>query len=223
VSNPGTDPLDRLFHEAIGRAGGLFGTQYERIGEQEALHYLGALVENGREHWLETLRTLHVPLPDPARTIAALFACIREESLFTDPSFAFSLRLALCDVTAAAMREKADAEELLRRRIDGVFPENLRRRIRLQVHEDVLKDHADGKDLVPSQEAIRRHFEERRKATSQSATRPPAQAVRNPGTDTWLEPCPGCGLEKRCDKKTKWFRCKPCGFDQAYPFESASV
>jgi len=37
-------------------------------------------------------------------------------------------------------------------------------------------------------------------------------------THTELVPCPDCGLEKRCDAKTKNFRCK-CGFESPFPLE----
>lgn len=40
----------------------------------------------------------------------------------------------------------------------------------------------------------------------------------NQGTETWLVSCPGCGLEKRVDRRTKRFRCKQCDFDQPFPF-----
>jgi hypothetical protein len=34
------------------------------------------------------------------------------------------------------------------------------------------------------------------------------------GTMTVLVPCPKCRAEKRCDKSTKRFRCKSCGFTE---------
>ena len=218
----GLDPLDRFFREAVRRAG-LFGNQSERISEQEALHYLGVLVEHGKEQWLEFLLEANVSLPDPEGAIADLFACIKEDSLFTDPSFAFSLRLALCHVTLVAIEEKKDSRELFDRRIDEIFPEELRERIHRYVFGNLLKDHDEGKSIVPSQEEAARHFEERRKAVLGPSV---AQALmrssaRNLGTNTWMEPCPNCGLEKRCNKRTRQFRCKPCGFDQPYPFKPA--
>ena len=219
----GLDPLDRFFREAVRRAG-LFGNQSERISEQEALHYLGALVEQGKERWLETLREQNVPLPDPEGAITDLFSCINEDSLFTDPSFAFSLRLALCHVTLVAIEEKKDSRELFDRRIDEIFPEELRERIHRYVFANMLKDQDDGKSIVPSQEEAARHFEERRRAVRPLATQTPMRSSsgRNLGTNTWMEACPNCGLKKRCDKRTRQFRCKPCGFDQPYPFTPAS-
>ena len=217
----GSNPLDQFFREAVRRAG-LFGNQSERISEQEALHYLGALVEHGKERWLETLREQNVPLPDPEGAITDLFSCINEDSLFTDPSFAFSLRLAMCKVTVVAIEEKKDWKELFSRRIDGIFPEELRKRIRRYVFANMLKDHDDGKSIVPSEEEVARHFEERRRAIEPFATQAPIRSsARNLGTNTWMEACPNCGLKKRCDKRTRQFRCKPCGFDQPYPFKPA--
>lgn len=222
MPKPESDPLDLFFRQTVLRAGGLFGNQPERIGEQEALYCLGALVENGKKQWLEILREQNVPLPDPEGAIADLFACINEDSLFTDPSFAFSLRLALCNVTAVAIEEKKDWKELFNRRIDEIFPEELRERIHRHIFVNMLKDHDDGKSIVPSQEEIERHFKERRRALGPFVAQIPMRSVRNLGTETWKEACPNCGVEKRCDHRTKRFLCKPCGFDQPYPFKLAS-
>lgn len=41
--------------------------------------------------------------------------------------------------------------------------------------------------------------------------------LRIMGTNSWLDTCPVCKTERRCDAKTKWFRCK-CG-EQSYPFK----
>ncbi len=221
MSGQQLDPLNLFFRDVKRRARDLFGNQSEYISEQEALHYLGALVENGKGYWLEFLRKHNVYLPDPEGAIADLFACINEDSLFTDPSFSFSLRIALCRVTLGAIEEKGDFKALLHRQIDEIFPEELRERIYRYVLGDMFKDHDDGKNIVPSQEEVARHFEERRKTLGPFVTQTPTRSVINLGTDTWMEACPNCGLEKRCDKRTKRFRCKTCGFDQPYPFRPA--
>lgn len=217
-----SNPMGQFSAEVERRVGTLFGTQYERMGEQEALLYLGALIENGKEKWFAILRQENVPLPDPEGAIAHLFTYIKEEALFTDPSFAFSLRLALCYATVVAIKEQGDSKALFRCRIDEIFPEDLCERIFQLAYDNILQDQKNGKEVVPSREEIDRHFAKRRGVIISSVRQTVTRSVRHSGTDTWMEACPGCGLEKRCDHRTRRFHCKSCGFDQPYPFEPAS-
>lgn len=220
MSGQSRDPLNRFFNEVTARSG-LFGIPQQRMSEKEALLCLGVIVETGKKKMCEIIGISWEKL---AADIKVFFLVVSEETLFNDPTFAFSLRLAFCNTAGAALEVKEDANEAFGNRIAEVFPDHLCVPIYKYAFAAILKDLKAGKGIVPPEEEIAKHFEERRKAAKPFMTdaRPSMQPNRHTGTNTWMEPCPDCGLEKRLDKRTKRFNCKQCGFDQPYPFKPAS-
>lgn len=232
MSAPEPDPLDLFFRQAVLRAGGLFGSRPAQIGKKEALLCLGLLVEVGRKRCIEVMRHQGISGKNIESVVEYLLAQTGETVLFTDESFAFSLRLAFYHAAIEAINQPAGEdkplEELLAHQINGIFPERLHDRILGHIYTNVIKDYGDDslRKNVPSQTEIKKHLEERRiafrEALKETAPKIPTPPVIKHGTDTWMEPCPSCGVEKRCDKRTRRFHCKPCGFDQPYPFKPAS-
>ncbi len=197
------------------------------VEKEEALAYLGTLVEFGKEHWLATLRDENIQLPpgEPERIITDTLTIIEDkEILFTNPSFAFSLRLAICKIAS----DERDWKPMFLKRLVKIFPEELADRLWVYAVHSIICDGKAGKDVVPSREQINAHLERRRQIILSHAPEQPYIRTGNPmasrslGTHTRLEKCPQCGLEKRCDAKTKRFRCKQCDLDQPYPFQPAS-
>ncbi len=220
MSGHTANPLDTFLREVAELSG--MRPQPQRISEKEALICLEVYVETGKESCIKA--TEASPFEVDA-AVKDLFKIIKEETLFTDPTFAFSLRLAYCNVVAEAIKEGKETESVFEARINETFPKELGERILEQFFENVRTDYAGGKEIVPTSEEIDKHFRERRKAIAPFAMQGRTATLRqnrNTGTNTWMEPCPDCGLEKRLDKRTKRFNCKKCDFDQPYPFKPAS-
>jgi len=198
------------------------------LEKEERLCYLGILVELGKGHCIAALRDAITQLSaEEAERLIAVSSIPREEYeevLFTDPSFAFSLRLTICKITS----EEPNWKPAFLKRLLEIFPGELAERLWVHAVYNITLDLKAGKDIVPSRDQINSHLEHRRQillshapGRLQNRTGKPVMQ-RGSGTHTWIEPCPKCGLEKRCDAKTKNFRCKNCGFDQPYPFKPAS-
>ena len=171
--------------------------------------------------WIEITKRAGLILEDPDQIISDLFACVREEAFFTNPVFRFSLRLGVCRLLQQVVELDEPVEKWrteFRELIWDIFPENLQMKI-WDYTFDSLEKFQKLIDVFPSDEERKQHQENRKKLVPGQNTpqpQPLKQRFSKPGTDTWMVACPDCGTEKRCDKRTKRFRCKTegCDFDK---------
>lgn len=191
--------------------------------EELALTILGFMVEIGKKR-LTSDGTISA---EDEPEIRKLLLCVNEESYFRDERFSFSLELGIVKAIAEAktiLPRDPTTEELgttLLERLQEIFPEDLARKLLIYALKNFVNGVHQPKSKEEFEEKIRKHFQQRQEIrekyypADKISSRP--TTPRLSGTDTWVVSCPQCGQEKRCDAKTKRFRCKKCSFDKPYP------
>ncbi len=202
------------------------------IPEDLAILLLGTVVERGKGFFLEAIAKEGILQAEGEKELRKLICSTKEGQLFVNPFFSFSLHLGIIavvtDVEKTLDRELNHKElwAAFKIRLEDIFSQDLADRL----FEYSLHNFPFFKPQTPEEwkKKVAEHFEFREKTWGRyfglGATPPLTQLKRHSGTETWLEPCPKCGLKKRCDKNTKNFRCNPpqgCGFNKPYPFPSA--
>ncbi len=167
--------------------------------ESVALCILESLVERGTEELGQ-------------KSITEALLCVREECYVTDESFSFSAYIGMLDCA-----RKKDPAVAFVRRLMRIFPDTLMEKIYKLGQDSVKKYNGLSKEEFLAR--WQKHQENRSRVLQEYFGNVPAKVnpARIGGTATRLVRCPKCKTEKRCDSKTKQFRCK-CGFQTAYPF-----
>ncbi len=201
------------------------------MNSEEALCHLGMLVERGKKTFVNTCSECGYRNPEETATqeINKILLIVPEEKLFSDKDFSLSLHLGLLWLFR---EDKKNFENNFLKRLLEIFPQTLPEKL-YKYAEELEVERAKGllnQNEEEKKEAERKLREKenllyaKRKKIVSSAIkhlnerRPPAA-----GTESILVPCPKCGLEKRCFKNTKRFRCKRCGYENpTYRYGSAS-
>ena len=195
----------------------------ERIGinlmpEESAITLLGMVFEHGKEFFLEGIQKEDFPRETGKQELRKLLLCISEESLLSDPYFSLSLylgSLSSIDRTEKILGRELRGEEgsaAIKIALDDIFPSALSEKL----FQCLLKNYQLFSKLTNEEfkEKLREYYERQKKTFPKPGLENKSKCM-SVGTDTWLVPCPNCSLEKRCDARTKRFRCK-CGLEKPY-------
>lgn len=152
-----------------------------------------------------------------------LFDMVNHEKLLHDADILISLRLLIVPI----INEKGDdwTVELVKK-LAQALPLRSVTALSLRIMEFVAMVKRFNLQLAPTPMELQDHIARRMgKLTKTVHQRPRTIIFRNAsahsGTETWIEHCPKCGEEKRCDKNTRRFVCKKCFFKSSYPFPTA--
>ncbi|OHA64653.1 MAG: hypothetical protein A2667_02310 [Candidatus Wildermuthbacteria bacterium RIFCSPHIGHO2_01_FULL_47_27] len=191
--------------------------------EESAMILLGVVFELGKEFSLDVTQREGFTKEEAEQGLRKILLCINWESLLHDPHFSLSLYLGAFSAIDRAEkilgRKLNEVEELtaIKMALDDIFPSTLSAKL----FQHFVKNGQSFSKLTDEEFKTRVNelYERRRKLFPRpdvpaSYAGGGARPV-NRGTDTWLVPCPSCGLEKRCDAKTKRFSCK-CGLGKPY-------
>ena len=147
---------------------------------------------------------------------------IDKSLLFTNPNFAYSLRIAALSSMTNAGQEW---ESRFRSELETIFSGSLAEQLWNHETKRIKNAFLRKEGLVPSKEETSRHHQWReailREVESSDNTFSDSKQLHHPGTKSWTETCPDCKTQRRCDENTKWFRCK-CG-KRKYPFENPII
>lgn len=185
--------------------------------EQVALSKLGAIIEVlGTELKPEDASKLR-------EEAARLLDVVEHTQILHNPDILISLRLLAIPIVSGKGNNWPGE---FMQRLSQVFPLKSVNALTLRTIKFAAMANQFDLQLAPTPMEMTDHMRRREgKLTKTIEQRPHIPALRAPGvnrgTDTELVPCPECGLEKRCDQKTKNFRCR-CGFASMYPFPAVS-
>lgn len=207
--------------------------------KEKMIMCLCLVVENGMESFVTSIRehAFGNPRQRAELEISKLVAFAGEKELFENPSFALSLRIAICKDFKNKGHGLEETEQTFLERLTNIFPQSLAERLFEHAMLSLHKNVTTGQEhIVPSKEKLKKHYakfkETKRRYEAMGANTSllaspslggPSRAKQTPkftGTDTRIIACPAkCGRKKRMDAGTKTYRC-PCGFIEPYPLKT---
>lgn len=160
--------------------------------------------QNGAEEAREAIRELFLPFSN----------CTE---LTENPFIQTGVRLAFLRILATKQPPKGGVLEALIGELVNLFPdaeEGFVTRLVIQFQEFLRDPALSFEKKRREDEANLREVIE----TARNAVGPYTEKIqpRNLGTETFLIPCHACGINKRCDRRTRRFRCKVCGFEASF-------
>lgn len=187
----------------------------KKLNEEAALVFLSTMLMRGKEYLDSSDETSW----NASDCTLELFSKVKDDKFF-QPFFVTSMKVTLSKIFVTEVKTGADSKETMERSLDRflvrlkeIFPDYFAKKLFAFVGSK-LEENIEW--LIYSMEEVR---ENRKYADSvfNGSLITGQQSSCPVGTNTRLVPCPQCKLNKRCDAKTKHFRCK-CGFDKPYPF-----
>ena len=185
------------------------------LNEESALIFLSIMVVEGKESFDLDGLSWH-----PSDCTLELFSKVKDDKFF-QPFFVTSMKMALVDIFKSEQKTTTDltgvakmALDKFSARLKEIFPAYFAERL-FQFACSKLQE--SKKWLFCSKEELWERQKYAQGVFDKSIIREGLPQQCPSGTGTWLVSCPQCKLKKRCDMKTKNFRCK-CGFEKPYPF-----
>ena len=191
-----------------------------------ALAHIENVLIVGKEEWIkivldEGFYSTKEQAEHGLKKYISFLTTITGEDLVKNKEFQTGLQLLFLSRFFTGEKEKFESDfKGFKSRLEEILPKELADCV---FQEFVVQISEKAKsNRLPTKEENDAHYEYIKKILLKELPSPATSTFVQPalaGTHTWLVNCPKCcDIQKRCDARTKRFRCK-CGFDQPYPFK----